>query len=311
MKLKRFLQKYLSYRLYEKIKNHWQNFSQFIATRSIKQAVCEQGLSQLIDKLSEIVPDITHQYRTFKLDNLYLTKKVRGQHAFQISLVQKAINILKKNAKNDLTIADIGDSAGTHIQYIKSLFSDRNIRTISVNLDPKAVKRIREKGFEAICARAEEVGEKYSINADVFLCFETLEHLMNPAEFLYKLSTKTKCKLFVITVPYLRSSRVGLHQIRNLNKQGFSPKTIVTAENTHIFELSPEDWRLLFQFAGWRTVFERIYLQYPKKNLLRITKWYWRMFDFEGFYGMILKRDSKWSKLYTGWQKELNLNLKY
>lgn len=301
MKLQRFLQKVLPFHLYEKNRNHWRNFSHFIGGKSIEQALREQKLFKLARKLSEIVPDITHQYSTFKLNTLYLKKKSRGQHAFQISLVQEAIKLLGKNVKDDLTIVDIGDSAGTHIQYIKSLFGDRNIRTISINLDPKAVKRIREKGFEAICARVEEVGEKYSINADVFLCFETLEHLMNPAEFLYKLSTKTKCKLFVITVPYLRSSRVGLHQIRNLNKQGFSPKTIVTAENTHIFELSPEDWRLLFQFAGWRTIFERIYLQYPKKNLLRITKWYWRMFDFEGFYGMILKRDSNWSKLYTGW----------
>ncbi len=75
----------------------------------------------------------------------------------------------------------------------------------------------------------------------------------------------------------------------------------MSAENTHIFELSPEDLQLLFKFAGWSVVFERIYLQYPKKHWLRITKRYWMMFDFEGFYGVILKRDSTWSKLYTGW----------
>ena len=300
MKLKRFLQKVLPSHLYRKIRNYWHSFSQFMAIKSIEKAVHEQGFSQLVYKLGEIVPDITHQYSTFKVDTLYLTKKVRGEHAFQISLVQEAINIFKKSAKDDLIIADIGDSAGTHIQYIKSLFGDRNIRTISVNLDPKAVKRIREKGFEAICARAEEIGEKYNITADIFLCFETLEHLMNPAEFLYKLS-KTNCDLLVITVPYLKSSRIGLHQIRNLNKQNLSRKKIMSAENTHIFELSPEDLQLLFKFAGWSVVFERIYLQYPKKHWLRITKWYWRMFDFEGFYGVILKRDSTWSKLYTGW----------
>jgi len=75
----------------------------------------------------------------------------------------------------------------------------------------------------------------------------------------------------------------------------------MSAENTHIFELSPEDLQLLFKFAGWSVVFERIYLQYPRKHWLRITKNYWRMFDFEGFYGVILKRDSTWSKLYTDW----------
>jgi len=300
MKMKKFIKRVFPSHLYEKIWNYWRSFCQFIAIKSIEKAVHEQGFSQLVYQLGEIVPDITQQYSTFKVDTLYLTKKVRGEHAFQISLVQEAINMLKKSAKGALTIADIGDSAGTHIQYIKALFGDRNIRTISINLDPKAVKRIREKGFEAICARAEEIGEKYNITADIFLCFETLEHLMNPAEFLYKLS-KTNCDLLVITVPYLKESRIGLHQIKNLDKQSLSQKKIMLAENTHIFELSPEDLQLLFKFAGWSVVFERIYLQYPRKHWLRISKNYWRMFDFEGFYGVILKRDSTWSKLYTGW----------
>ena len=299
MKLKRFLQKVSPSYLYRKVRNYWHSFCQFMAIKSIKKAVHEQGFSQLVYKLGEIVPDITHQYSTFKVDTLYLTKKVRGEHAFQISLAQEAINIFKKSAKDDLIIADIGDSAGTHIQYIKALFN-QNIRSISINLDPEAVEKIRKKGFEATCARAEEIGEKYNIIANIFLCFETLEHLMNPTEFLYKLS-QTNCDLLVITVPYLKSSRIGLHQIRNLNKQNLSRKKIMSAENTHIFELSPEDLQLLFKFAGWSVVFERIYLQYPKKHWLRITKWYWRMFDFEGFYGVILKRDSTWSKLYTGW----------
>ena len=293
MKLKRFLQKVLPSHLYEKIWNYWRSFCQFIAIKSIEQAVHEQGFSQLVYQLGEIVPDILHQYGTFKVDTLYLTKKVRGLHAFQISLVQEAINILKRSAKDDLTIADIGDSAGTHIQYIKALFN-QNIRSISINLDPEAVNKIRKKGFEAICARAEEVGEEYSINADVFLCFEMLEHLMNPAEFLYKIS-KTNCKFFVITVPYLAKSRVGFHHIRNLQQCN------VTPEDVHIFELSPPDWRLLFMHSGWSVVYDRVYLQYPRKGFWRFMKWGWRQYDFEGFYGVILKKDSNWSKLYTGW----------
>jgi len=299
MKVRKFIKKTLPSHLYEKIRNYWHSFSQFMAIKSIEKAVHEQGFSQLVYKLGEIVPDILHQYSTFKVDTLYLTKKVRGEHAFQISLVQEAINILKRSTKDALTIADIGDSAGTHIQYIKALFN-QNIRSISINLDPEAVNKIRKKGLEAICTRAEEIGEKYNITADIFLCFETLEHLMNPAEFLYKLS-KTNCDLLLITVPYLKKSRIGLHQIRNLNKQSLSRKKIMSAENTHIFELSPEDLQLLFKFAGWSIAFERIYLQYPRKHWLRISKNYWRMFDFEGFYGVILKKDSTWSKLYTDW----------
>jgi len=182
----------------------------------------------------------------------------------------------------------------------RSLIIKIFVPNISINLDPEAVNKIRKKGFKAICARAEEIDEKYNITADIFLCFETLEHLMNPAEFLYKL-LKTNCDLLVITVRYLKESRIGLHQIRNLNKQNLYRKKIMSAENTHIFEFSPKDLQLLLKFAGWNVVFERLYLQYPRKHWLRISKNYWRMFDFEGFCGVILKKDSNCSKLYTDW----------
>ncbi len=54
--------------------------------------------------------------------------------------------------------------------------------------------------------------------------------------------------------------------------------------------------------AGWDVVKEQIYLQYPKNSFLRITKPLWKRFDFEGFYGLILKRDDTWSSRYTDWQ---------
>ncbi|MBF0231421.1 MAG: hypothetical protein HQK65_00085 [Desulfamplus sp.] len=104
-----------------------------VLTKSLQEAVCEQGLRKLYFELSEIVPDIKNQYSAFVLDSLFKETKVRGQHAFQISLVQKSIEISDLLKKKDPVCVDIGDSAGTHIQYIKSLFGD--MRTLSVNLD--------------------------------------------------------------------------------------------------------------------------------------------------------------------------------
>ena len=148
--------------------------------------------------------------------------------------------------------------------------------------------------MEAICGHAEDLAS-LSIEADVFLSFEMLEHLMNPCEFLQGLSQKN-CKVFVVTVPYLARSRVGLHHIRYDQKHSVNP------ENTHIFELSPEDWRLIFRHSGWAIQAERIYLQYAKRSIFRpLWKSYWRDYDFEGFYGAILKPDKSWSSLYDGW----------
>lgn len=189
-------------------------------------------------------------------------------------------------------IVDVGDSAGTHLQYIRSIYENKNIKCMSVNLDVKAVERIKAKGLDAIKARAEDLS-KYNINADIFLCFELVEHLMDPCHFLHE--ARGWCKYLIITVPYLKDSRVGLHHVRGGNKDD------VCAESTHIFELDPEDWKLFVKHAGWKIVKEKIYYHYPKRSFLYITKYLWKKYDFEGFYGLILMKDDTWSSKYKDW----------
>lgn len=287
MSIRAFAKKYLSPRILKKLKKLYED----IQTISLKKAVQEQGLKDIYEKLCKIVPDISSQYSTFEINTPYLETKVRSQHAFQISLVSKTLDILDLN-KEKLTIVDIGDSSGTHIMYLQGLYGEFN--SLSVNLDEKAVEKIKSKGLNALCARAEDL-ESYDISADLFLSFEMIEHLFNPIDFLHSMAEKTSCKAFVVTVPYLATSRVGLHHIRQNNKKP------VEAENTHIFELSPYDWRLIFKHSGWAIKYDRIYLQYPKRSWLRITKNIWKKNDFEGFYGAILTRDNTWSKLYKSW----------
>lgn len=262
-----------------------------LAVRCIKSAARQQGLSRIVADLENIVPDISGQYSSRRLDSDYLVAKVRTQHAFQMSLVAKVIDEFK-----DPVIVDIGDSSGTHLKYIKGLYPEKSgMRCLSVNLDEEAVKRIRASGIEAVKARAENVAE-YNIDPDIFLSFQMLEHMMDPCNFLHALSRDTKAGYLVITVPYLRRSRVGLHHIRD------GSKAIVNAETTHIFELDPEDWKLIALHSGWSVTIEKIYLQYPKFSLFRAAAPLWRKFDFEGFYGMVLKRDDKWSSRYSDWQ---------
>ena len=260
-----------------------------ILIASLNRAVREQQLADLALGLERIVPDITYQYSCFNVDKPYIYKKVRYQHAFQISLLDKIIHEL-----NNPFIVDIGDSCGTHLQYLKGLYHNKGIKTLSVNMDVNAVKRIKAKGLDAIHSRVEDL-ESYNVKADIFLCFETLEHLMDPCHFLWDLSSKTKVKYLIITVPFLRKSRVGLRYIRNAKNEA------ACAENTHIFELNPEDWKLIAKHSGWNIVEEKIYFQYPRKSFLRFTKIYWKKFDFEGFYGIVLKRDDSWSSLYKDW----------
>ena len=265
---------------------------------SINRALREQNLLALYHKLVDLVPDISDQYSSWKIDNKYLELKVRGMHAFQLSLVSHAMRIIAADPfiGKELTVVDIGDSSGTHLKYLKGIYPDRSMRCLSINLDNEAVKKIRSKNLEAVCARAEELSS-LSIKADIFLSFEMVEHLMNQCKFLHDLSEKTDCKLFVMTVPYVRNSRVGLYHVRNGVKRDVNP------ENTHVYELSPQDYRLLFQHCGWNIVAEKIYSQYPRRSIFGdLMKRYWRKYDFEGFYGIVLSRDKSWSALYNGWE---------
>lgn len=259
---------------------------------SLDAAIREQGLCELQRRLEQIVPDLSQQYTSDHLDSKYLLLKVRGLHAFQVALASEAIQLMD-DAKAPLTLVDIGDSAGTHLTYLQALHKERKLRCVSVNVDEEAVRKIKGKGMEAVCAPAEDLVAR-GLNADIYLSFEMLEHLWNPIRALRRLSEHTNCRALVITVPYVSESRMGLHHIRGDRRQVHNP------ESTHIFELCPADWRLLFTHAGWSIRRQRLYLQYPRQGPLRVTKGVWKSLDFEGFWGAILERDHTWSSLYVG-----------
>jgi 2-polyprenyl-3-methyl-5-hydroxy-6-metoxy-1,4-benzoquinol methylase len=243
--------------------------------------------------------DLSKQYTSFEINSPYIVENLRCIHSFQIALVLKTLKLFGKNSTNkELTIVDIGDSSGTHLKYLKDIVVEKKLdwklNLLSVNLDPIAIEKIKKSGIEAVECRAENLVEK-GIKADIFLSFEMLEHLFDPINFLHDISAKTDCSYFAVTVPYLRQSRVGMIYLRKGDLRETS------AENVHIFELSVEDWRLIFKFSGWEIIAEDIYLQYPKFGILRLTKRLWKWLDYEGFYGVILQRNSEASEKYKSW----------
>ena len=278
------------------------NLLKEIAKKYLIQAIDssskESGRFDLMKNLEEIVPDVSDQYTTFEVDNAFVEKMVRGLHAFQMSLVQNSCNMIEKQ---NINIVDIGDSSGTHQRYLgskKIINNGKNVNALSVNLDPVAVSKMKIKGLNAIECRAENLTEHPEFNGDsvdLFLAFETLEHIFDPISFLRSISLSKGNPYFVITVPYLKKSRVGLHQIRRNEVKD------IYAENTHIFELCPEDWKLLFQLAGWEVVHEEVYRMFPKRNPLVLTSFVWKKLAFDGFFGCILRKSEKFSSTYRSW----------
>jgi len=263
---------------------------------SIKLSLVENRFGRMIKKLRKIEPDISKQYSNQKEFNSYWEIKIRALHAFQCSLLLKT---LKYFPKGRLTVVDIGDSAGTHMKYLKELGKDTyDIDTISVDLDPIAIEKIKFRGQKAVLCRAEDL-DLAGTEVSLFTSFEMVEHLHDPALFFRRLAKKSKCGKMLITVPYMRKSRVGLHNVR----QGL--KNEVFAEGEHIFELNPADWKLLLLHSGWKITHEETYFQYPRTLLFisALLGFCWRKMDFEGFWGAILEKDSSFSECYKSWKE--------
>jgi len=264
---------------------------------SLKHALREQRLWDLVEDCRRIVPDISAQHtRSINAEEYkrYAELKMRGMHAFQVRCMLDAVSAV---GKQGLTILDIGDSSGTHACYLKALTPPGAVKDIiSVNVDPVAVEKVRNRGGTAILCRAEDLALE-DIRSDLFMSFEMVEHLMDPAHFFYKLATAKAAEYFLLTVPYRRESRVGFGYLRSDNPL---PEKL-TADDIHIFELSYWDWVLLSRFSGWKPVFQRIYLQYPRYSPIRLLAPLWRLLDYEGFVGLLLRRDLSIAQRYVDW----------
>lgn len=271
---------------------------QNLSATSIDHAIKEQNLVPLVQRLCEIVPDVSDQYsRGFDAAEFsrYWEIKLRGQHAFQMKCVIDALTLL---GGKQLVVTDIGDSSGNHGIYLDGLVDQDMIkRFVSVNLDPIAVDKVRGKGREAILCRAEEL-HKRNISPDLMISFEMLEHLVDPIGFLHGISQSTTANYLLVSVPFTRVSRFGGYHLRLSDAQ--LPMAL-DPEAVHIHEYNVDDWCLLARFSGWRPVQTMIYRQYPLRSIFRLMAPLWRKIDFEGYVGILLKKDLSLADRYTGW----------
>lgn len=239
---------------------------------SLKQAK-KQNPYFSMERLREIVPDISDQYTDLKIDTEYLELNVRAMHSFQVYLLRYYL-LKKRDIKKKQWVVDVGDSSGNHSLYFKACFTDWDFQIISANIDKEAVEKIRSKGLNAV----QKTAEKLYPAGHIVTMFQVMEHLGNPIGLL-KQYRKDNVKAIILTVPYVRKTQV----LSNYDEGK-------TQENLHIFEFSPGDWHKIFRYTGYKIVKEDIYYQYPKGVFSWFWKWFWTRFDYEGFYGVILEK---------------------
>ena len=183
-----------------------------------------ENIRRLVEKLEILYPSLIDARTNYVVSEGWLTTSFRNLDAFQIDFVLSSMATPKLQS-----VIDIGDSDGRHIMYLKALVSDK-INSLSVNLDPEAVKRIQAKGLDAVCEDATLITIDTEKSFDIALCFETLEHLSNPVAFLRGLASNRTASTYIFTVPFVSRSKVSLNYIRRKRME------IVSSENVHIFE---------------------------------------------------------------------------
>lgn len=238
-----------------------------------------------------LFPDFKQHY-TVSVDSKEVEDRIRLLVVAETFFIKKEIdNII--DIKDGCNYADVGDSDGSVRLILKKYFYGDKLKSVGINLQQHAVNKIEAKGLEGICADALSLGIQGK-NFDIVSVFEALEHLPDPIGFLNGIKTVTNNRL-IISVPFIRHSRIGLEYTSNKWPKDKKP----TIENTHIFELSPSDWKRIFLHTGWKVDNEWKLMMFPPYKFSRlILKPYWSFVSFEGFWFVSLRKSSEYSSQY-------------
>ncbi|MDO8282169.1 MAG: class I SAM-dependent methyltransferase [Thermodesulfovibrionia bacterium] len=273
----------------KRIKNIFWSLSRAAVNRAVKE---NDELSAIWGLSYNILPSLDEHYITARLSEEE-SLRARLLICSQASFLRKVITVISENGQAVNNYLDIGDSDGSARILLKESMKNVDIDTLGINLQPKAVEKMKQKGLEAECIDAMELS-KQGRRYDIVSVFETLEHLPNPIGFLESIHSIVNHRL-AISVPLICKSRVSL---RYLDDKWPGDK-IPTIENIHVFELSPEDWSKIFLHCGWEIEFEKKVRQFPKKGMLALLmKYTWRKISFEGYWFVSLKKNDEYRKRY-------------
>jgi hypothetical protein len=258
----------------------------YCSAMAVKDAIRQDPrLQQMWDLSLTVLPDLTDHYATVSVD-------AEGQMRLRLLLcaqavfMRKVVDAFKSETLNGWV--DVGDSDGAARQlFLKSSPEMAGFRTLGVNLEPEAVALIRSKGLEAECLNAMDLNRK-GVACDLVSVFETLEHIPDPVGFLERMQEVVGRRL-VVSVPLIAASRVGLRYLT----PKWEPHKRPSYSNNHVFELSPSDWTKIFRHTGWAVEDEWKVRQYPDRGPLKwLMQAAWRRISFEGYFFVVLKKDT-------------------
>jgi SAM-dependent methyltransferase len=171
----------------------------------------------------------------------YAWTEVTGQFTWDMFCIQETnlINFVRTFATGDYeAVVEIGATSDMFLKHIKAR------QKIGINVLDACVEQLNRQGITGL----KTDGQKIPIEdneADLVICFETLEHVHNPISFLAELSRVTRNKL-LLSIPWVVNTniRAKWHGLTDPNGQPDS--------EFHIFEFNEEDFRKVLSHTDFK-----------------------------------------------------------
>lgn len=110
------------------------------------------------------------------------------------------INTCRTNGMQRPHLLEVGPGFGTFASLAKEFDYFGEITV--VERTPEMVDACRSRGLNVIDASLEELGDDHKFSADIVVCFEVIEHIFDPVDFLSSVNRLLKPGgLFVFTCP--------------------------------------------------------------------------------------------------------------
>jgi 2-polyprenyl-3-methyl-5-hydroxy-6-metoxy-1,4-benzoquinol methylase len=166
---------------------------------------------------------------------------------------QRAEYVMELLQKKSGRLLDVGCGRGLIMDY----FGSRGFEVSGIDISPKAVHAVREKGYEAHLLDIEQ--EEFDGRYDIILCLEVLQQLHDPAKALTRLATIVEDGgELVVSLPN------EFHIVSRLELL-FGMSHIGDYRHSHIRLFSPARCEDLFREAGLMIVGRRFVPIIPPK----------------------------------------------
>lgn len=174
-----------------------------------KVRVCRQCRTQYISPAPS-ARAIQHYYSHGECNRMLTNITANRASSFNVDdRVEEIITRLENRDKEHFRILEVGCSSGRFLsglqKALKDRFPNKKFTLVGIDLDEEAINRAENPEIQFHCLSAEQFVEtalQQSIQFDVIVHFELIEHLLDPIEFVTKLkSLLCKGGYMIFTTP--------------------------------------------------------------------------------------------------------------